>query len=171
MTAKRLGRFSPDLVGMTFGRLTVVSRDGVDRTGNSRWICKCECGVVKSILAVHLKSGETISCGCYRKEYASTHPNNFRHGYSHTRIYKAWRAAKSRCNNPKDRNYKYYGGRGITMHTIFQNSFLAFLKELGKRPSKDHSVDRIDNNKGYDPGNLKWSTRSEQIRNSRVCLK
>lgn len=94
------------------------------------------------------------------------------HGHCHggsnfTPEYRAWKAMIERCENPNSKPYPDYGGRGIRVHSTFRTSFLAFLAEIGHRPSKEHSLDRIDNSKGYEPGNVRWATRREQNRNNR----
>lgn len=81
--------------------------------------------------------------------------------------YEAWRSIRGRCLNPNDQAYPSYGGRGITICDDWRDSFPAFLRDVGPRPSAEHSIDRIDNNQGYEPGNVRWSTRTEQGRNKR----
>lgn len=92
---------------------------------------------------------------------------NTTHGLSRTEEYKIWKGIVKRCCNPNCSGYEYYGGRGITIHPQWKNDFISFLDHIGKRPSKKHSVDRIDNSKGYVPGNVRWATRLEQNNNSR----
>ena len=84
--------------------------------------------------------------------------------------YRAWANAKNRCTNPKNQSYKDYGARGIAMAPIFMGSFKTFFEEVGVKPSAEHSLDRIDNSKGYEPGNLRWATRTQQNRNSRHTI-
>jgi len=88
-------------------------------------------------------------------------------GSNFTPEYRAWKAMIERCENPNCKHYRNYGGRGIAVHTGFRSSFMAFLNEIGNRPSPGHSLDRIDNSKGYEPGNVRWATRKEQNRNLR----
>lgn len=90
----------------------------------------------------------------------------FKHGLSKTPEFRAWAKAKARCTCPTDRAYKYYGGRGITFAPEFED-FLVFLAEIGPRPDSSYSLDRIENAKGYEPGNVRWATRSEQMSNRR----
>lgn len=84
--------------------------------------------------------------------------------------HRAWRKARDRCCNPSDRNYPDYGGRGLSMCQEWRDSFLAFYHHIGPRPSPDHSLDRIDNDRGYEPGNVRWATRAQQARNRRATL-
>jgi hypothetical protein len=84
-----------------------------------------------------------------------------------TSLYKVWQMAKRRCESPSCPSYPDYGGRGITMATVFRESFPAFKKELGPKPSAQHTVDRIDNDRGYEPGNIRWATYKEQAHNKR----
>lgn len=91
------------------------------------------------------------------------------HGMYRTTTYKTWRSMKERVLNPLNSNFKNYGGRGITICDEWKNSFLAFYRDMGPRPSKNHSIDRIDNEKGYSKENCRWATKTEQSRNQRVC--
>jgi hypothetical protein len=110
-----------------------------------------------------LIDGEKKSCGCLFKE----RPHLTKHGHSKTPEYDIWRQAKQRCLNPNDKAFPHYGARGITFHPPWQKDFPAFLEHVGPRPSKDHELDRIDNNRGYEPGNLRWTSRKTQTQNRR----
>lgn len=90
-----------------------------------------------------------------------------RHGYWNKPEYRVWAELIQRCRNPKSKQFKDYGGRGITVCDLWQKSFAAFIAEVGPRPSPTHTIDRRENNRGYEPGNVRWATRGEQIRNRR----
>ncbi len=153
-----------DLVGKQFGRLVVSARHF--RTGRRVfWWCRCECGYTKSIEAGHLTSGRTRSCGCLRRE--KTRALFTIHGQTESKEYQAWCRAKNRCVSPDNHKFSYYGGRGIKMCADWVNDFQAFRAHIGPCPSVDHSLDRIDNERGYEPGNVRWATKQEQRRNQR----
>lgn len=94
-----------------------------------------------------------------------------KHGMSGTPEQHAWINAKRRCNNSKIPGFHRYGARGIKMSPLWENDFAAFLQEVGRRPSPLHSLDRIDNNKGYEPGNVRWATAEQQAQNTATCRK
>jgi hypothetical protein len=151
-----------NLVGQRFGRLTVMSRcPRRPRDKESRWHCKCDCGNDRDVLAGNLRSGQHISCGCLRKE------RNLLHGQAgrRTPTYMSWAGMFARCYNPKTQQYKNYGGRGIKVHPSFRD-FQTFLEHIGERPPGT-SLDRIDVNGDYAPGNVRWATDKQQTRNKR----
>lgn len=154
-----------DKTGLKYGRLTVIGLAGL--INNKKvWLCQCECGNEISVKTQNLnteKNGTRFrvnSCGCQKAE-------NHKHLLTHTKEHKAWVSLKQRCFNHKDKDYAEYGGRGITVYPAWINDFEAFLAHIGNAPTKQHSIDRIDNNKGYEPGNVQWSTGSAQTRNRR----
>lgn len=154
-----------DLTGQKFGRLTVVDYAGSVK-GVAYWKCLCDCGVVRErIQSRHLCSGTTKSCGCLGREVLlKVHTV---HGMYHLPENKVWNSMKQRCLNPRCHAYEDYGGRGITVCRRWIDSFADFYADVGPRPSAQHSLDRIDNDGNYEPGNVRWSTMSQQNRNMR----
>ena len=135
----------------------------------SVWICKCDCGKLAEISGGSLRTGNTISCGCFKSE--ATTKRNTKHGGAHEKLYQVWFAIKKRCLDPRNKAFKNYGARGITMYSAWLNDFGAFQKyiseNLGPRPSSRHSLDRINNDGHYEPGNLRWANDTTQARNTR----
>lgn len=155
-----------DLTGQRFARLLVLSR-AQNRGDNTYWLCQCDCGNKIEVAGQHLKLGKTLSCKCLWK-------NRTKHGATtHTkasREYRAWIDAKARCYNPKFRNFKHWGGRGITMCDEWRNDFAAFLRDMGPCP-EGYELDRYPKNDGnYEKGNCRWATHSENNRNKRDTI-
>jgi hypothetical protein len=156
--------------GDRYGQLTVLSEAEPGSDGRRTVLCQCDCGIQKPIRAKDLLAGNYISCGCVRRQ--RLHDGMQRtHGHFEERtgsdVYTSWNNAKNRCYNQKDKSYDDYGGRGIKMCDRWRNSFEAFLEDMGARPSHDHSLDRINNDGDYEPGNCRWATKSEQNGNRR----
>jgi len=158
-----------DLTGRRFGRLTVVRRNGASNAGKALWLCRCDCGGSKTTLSASLLRGRTTSCGC--RQVAEARQRLTKHGQaarrSRTVLYKTWAGMKARCMNPNTTGYENYGGRGIRVCPEWIDSFEAFAAHVGDRPGPDYSIDRIDNDGHYEPGNVRWATRAEQNRNQR----
>ena len=157
-----------DLTGLTFGRLTALERVENDKHGKARFKCRCSCGAEVIVRGYDLRSGNTTSCGCLNRE--KTIERSTTHGMARTKIYNVWFHIKARCLNPNDKRYKDYGGRGITMFSewidSFQN-FYSYVSKLEHFNEPGYSLDRIDNNRGYFPGNLRFANRKTQNRNQR----
>lgn len=160
------------MTGRKFGRLTAIAREGSNRSGVSLWRCRCDCGAEPLILGVNLRRGDTRSCGCLHREKARqtamslTKHGEKRRGQPQTKEFQAWVAMNTRCSNPRQHRYERYGGRGITVCERWRHSFQQFLADVGRAPSKAHSLDRIDNDGHYEPGNVRWATKREQTLNS-----
>lgn len=150
------------LCGSRFGSMTVVHllQEKPVKNYDKFAFCRCDCGNTKYIRLRHLRSGAVLSCGCHRENLRKTH------GGSYTNEYKIWQGMLIRCRNPRFVQYQDYGGRGIRVCERWL-SFENFLADLGKRPSKQHSIERIDNDGNYEPANCKWATKLEQSANSR----
>lgn len=155
-----------DLKNKVFGRVRIVERDS-SILGRTYWICICECGNKKSIRGDHLKTGKISSCGCLMREVAAV--NTIIHGATMggcTQEYIAWRAMKQRCYSKSYHARDRYAGRGIIVCKRWISSFEIFLKDMGPKPSKAHSLDRYPNKNGnYEPGNCRWATVKEQQNN------
>ena len=160
-----MGRNFVDFTNQRFGRLIAVEKTDRRSGGHIIWKCKCDCGNETFISSGDLRSGSTQSCGCLQKERTSEAKTT--HGQSYSSEYHTWQMMKDRCYNPNLKHYKDYGGRGITICDHWKDSFENFLADMGPKPSSKHSIDRINVNGNYDPGNCKWSTAREQIRNRR----
>jgi len=149
-----------DLTGQVFDRLRVVRR--VTDSHYVKWWCQCDCGKMVAVRANHILAGASRSCGCLRAG------NHLQHGGRHTTEYQSWAGMRQRCHNPRNPNFKNYGARGIRVFEQWQRSFAAFRFWVGPSPSPQHSIDRIDNDGHYEPGNVRWATPKEQNANRRV---
>lgn len=160
-----------DLTGQKFNRLLVIDYAGKADNGGHKWKCQCDCGSIRIVYRCGLKSGATKSCGCLHSEQMSKRLTiHGGAGYNKTPEYGVWSNMIARCNNPKHKAYKNYGGRGIFVSDSWRD-FNVFLADMGRRPSPKHSLDRINNNLGYSRENCKWATWDEQNRNKRNnCL-
>ena len=149
------------MIGLRFNMLVVLRETRKPGVRGRFYVCRCDCGAEAVAYGGHLRAGGRKSCGCALAASKRTH------GMSRTPEYKAWDGARARCNNPANRKYPLYGGRGIRMADEWLHSFSAFIAEVGPRPSLKHSLDRKDNDRGYEPGNVRWATTREQNINRR----
>jgi hypothetical protein len=159
--------------GDKFGRWEVVREIEKDKNGQRRFICQCDCGTERSVPMAGLRSRKSNSCGCYKSEATSARMKKAKTTHGHTvnqkpsPEYVTWQGIKKRCLNPNDSEYVNYGAIGITVCDRWVTSFERFLEDVGFRPQDKTSLDRIDNYRGYEPGNVRWATCIEQNRNRR----
>lgn len=141
-------------VGMKLGKLEVISV--TSKNGGFRIVARCECGNIRTGGIGRLKNFK--SCGCWERK---------QHGMTNASEYVAWANMIERCTNPKVKNFVNYGGRGITVCREWMDSFAVFFKHIGAKPDPKMTLDRIENNKGYFPGNVRWATYEQQLQNTR----
>lgn len=158
----RVYKPSRDLRGKTFNKLHVLDDKPIYDESLKRyvWRCECVCGNKKYISGGKLTSGQIKSCGCLGRHGHASDDNT-------STEYHSWSAMLSRCNNPNNKFYSYYGGRGIKVCERW-SSFSKFLKDMGEKPDNTYSIDRVNNNKGYYPENCVWASKTTQMRNQRI---
>jgi len=159
-----------DLTGQRFGRLLVLQFDKTDKHYKAYWLCKCDCGNVKSIASRGLLSGRIVSCGCYKRELVIQ--RSTKHGFADSPIYIVWRNMKERCYNKNNDSYELYGAVGVTVYQNWINDFLSwydYVSKLENFGKEGYSIDRYPNKRGnYEPGNVRWATDEEQARNQKL---
>jgi len=164
---KGVGRAPRNREGERYGRLTAIKQVGVNPHSQALWECKCDCGstTIKSVISLN-NGGRQCSRSCplgvHVKHGATTH-------LSKSKEHTAWVSLKQRCLNPKSQKYEHYGGRGITVCQEWIDSFEAFLNHIGYAPKGNRiSIDRINNEGNYEPGNIRWATPHQQAMNRRI---
>lgn len=157
------------MIGKKFGMLTVVSEAAKEPKNSKHYICLCDCGIQTRVLSSNLTRGNSTSCGCKRKKTCAKRMAglNARHLQTNTKLWRTWKGIVERTTKPYSMHYPRYGGAGIG---IFKDWLVyeEFAKYIGQPPTQHHSIDRIDNSKGYFPGNVRWATMKEQARNRKT---
>lgn len=159
--------------GQKFGKLLVLRFVEIDPLNNSHslWECVCECGATKTVRGNYLRTGRTKSCGCMSST-KTIGARSYKHGMSQSRLHRIWTGMKSRCSNKKLPSYRRYGARGIFVCEEWVSSFETFKDwALANGYTKELTIDRIDNDKGYSPENCRWITLAENNRNRSDCVK
>jgi len=152
---------SLDLTGNKYGMLTPLYRCENDK---SKWVCRCDCGKIKSISLSNIRSGSSKSCGCKQGRSGASN-SSYKHGGAHTKLHNVWKSMRQRCRNEKCTDYKWYGAKGIDVCQEWDN-FSNFWEWSINNGYKDGlTIERTDSNRGYSPDNCRWITIEEQQRN------
>lgn len=155
-----------DLTGERFGRLTVIRSEGKDRHGSYMWLCDCDCGNTKVLNGSELRRGNVNSCGRLSRELARD--RLVKHGRSRTKLYSEWKRMNQRCNDSKTYNSVKYAQRGIKVFEPWTDDFQSFSEYVSRLPHFEepgYSLDRIDNDGNYEPGNVRWANAVTQANN------
>jgi len=160
-----------DLVGKKFNQLTVIELDTNRTKRKTYWLCRCDCGNIKSVRSDSLTGGSIKSCGCLKKEQDKINLGTSTHKLCGTRCYNIWNRMKDRCYNVNAEKYKVYGARGIKICDEWRDDFAKFYEwAMNNGYSDELSIDRIDVNGNYEPNNCRWATSVEQARNKQNTI-
>lgn len=158
-------------IGRRYGRLIIISREPDDcrKAGRRRWLCVCDCGSFTIADQSRLRQGDKRSCGCINRELLKKNRPASKHGESRpaTKEYRSWHAMLNRCYCKNHRDYKWYGACGIKVCEQWRHSYECFLGDVGRAPSSEHTLGRINNNDNYNRDNVRWETRLQQNNNKR----
>ncbi len=151
-------------VGDKFNYLTIIEE--ICNVSQRKFKVQCDCGKVTEVFLGNITRNHTTSCGCQASKFASIRAKT--HGMSKTSSYRSWQEMKNRCTNPQQECYDIYGGRGITVYKPWLDSFQAFLEHIGPKPAgRRWSIERVDVDGNYEPGNVVWANSDQQNRNRR----
>lgn len=158
-----------DMTGVKLGRLTFVRNAQVPHARHIIWECKCDCGQVVYKTSTYARYMKYPSCGCWQHERRRENSRKqlLKHGKYGTQVYRAWAGMKTRCYAAKEKQYHLYGGRGIKVYEPRRVSFVKFYEDMGDPPGQGYSLDRINNDGNYEPGNVRWADKYTQQNNKR----